>query len=158
MKRALQIIVLVLFIAFVAIQFVRPDFTNPPIDSAQTLENVSQVPEDVQKILTRSCADCHSNATVYPWYSKIQPGAWFLSSHIREGRRELNFSEWGTYNDGKKKHKLSEICEQVETRKMPLPSYLWIHWNAKMSDEEIKKICDWTKSEAAKSANGEQAK
>jgi hypothetical protein len=150
MKRALKIIAIVLFVAFVAIQFIRPDFTNPPIEAAKTLEATAQVPADVEAILTRSCTDCHSNATVYPWYSNIQPSAWFLADHIKEGRRELNFSEWGTYNDKRKKRKLEEICEQVETKEMPLPSYLWIHRGARLSDDEIKKICDWTKSESAK--------
>ena len=150
MKRALQIFVLVLFLAFAAIQFVRPNFTNPPIVAGQTLTAIAQVPEDVEKILTRSCADCHSNATVYPWYSRIQPSAWFLSGHIGEGRQQLNFSEWGSYENRRKKRKLGEICEQVETGEMPLPSYLWIHRDAQMSAEEIRKICDWTQSEAAK--------
>lgn len=153
MKRALQIIALVLFLAFVAIQFVRPDFTNPPVDAAQTLEATTQVPDDVEKILTRSCNDCHTNTTVYPWYSKIQPSAWFLAGHIRDGRHALNFSEWGTYENRRKKRKLGEVCEQVESKEMPLPSYLWIHWGAKMSDEEIKKVCDWTESEKAKIAD-----
>lgn len=150
MKRALQIIVLVLFLAFVGLQFVRPDFTNPAIVDGQTLEATSQVPDDVEKILVRSCADCHSNATTYPWYSKIQPSAWFLSGHIQEGRRALNLSEWGTYDNRRKKRKLGEICEQIQNKEMPLPSYLWIHWDAKLSDEEIKKVCDWSEAEAVK--------
>ncbi|MGI8468199.1 MAG: heme-binding domain-containing protein [Pyrinomonadaceae bacterium] len=150
MKKALKIIVLVLFLVFIAIQFVRPDFTNPAIVAGQSLAETTQVPDDVQKILTRSCGDCHSSATVYPWYSKIQPSAQFLAGHIRDGRKQLNFSEWGTYENRRRKSKLGEICEQVEGREMPLPSYLWIHWNAKLSDDEIKKVCDWTDAEAAK--------
>lgn len=150
MKKVLKIVVLVLFAAFVIIQFIRSDFTNPPVDAAQTLETTAQVPDNVDKILMRSCGDCHTNNTAYPWYSNIQPTAWFLAGHIKEGRQQLNFSEWGTYNNRRRKRKLGEICEQVENREMPLPSYLWIHWNAKLSDEEIKKVCDWTESEAAK--------
>lgn len=150
MKRAVQIIVLVLFLAFIAIQFVRSDFTNPAIVDGQTLEATVQVPEDVEKILTRSCADCHTSNTNYPWYSKIQPSAWLLAGHIRDGRQQLNFSEWGSYENRRKKRKLGEICEQVETKEMPLSSYLWIHRDAKMSAEEIKKVCDWTQAEEAK--------
>lgn len=150
MKRALQIIAVILFLVFVAGQFIRPDFTNPPVAAGQNLEAVTQVPDDVQKILTRSCNDCHSNNTNYPWYSKIQPSAWFLANHIKDGRKQLNFSEWGSYDGRRKKRKLGEICEQVEAKEMPLSSYLWIHWSAKMSDDEIKKICAWTESETAK--------
>lgn len=150
MKKALKIVALVLFLAFVAIQFVRPNFANPAIVDGQTLEATAQVPDDVDKILVRSCADCHSNATVYPWYSKIQPAAWFLSGHIQDGRKEMNMSEWGSYDVRRKKRKLDTMCEQIQDRQMPLPSYLWIHWGAKMSDDDIKKVCDWTNAEAAR--------
>jgi hypothetical protein len=154
MKRALKIIVIVLFAGFVVLQFVRPDMTNPPIVAEQTLESATEVPENVQKILTRSCADCHSHNTVYPWYSHIQPSGWFQDFHIREGRIELNFSEWAKYEERRKKRKLEEICEQIETREMPMPSYLWLHRDAQMSDEEIRIVCDWTIAETARlSAN-----
>lgn len=150
LKKILKIVTLVLFIGFVVIQFIRPDFTNPSVNAADTLENSTQLPDNVNQILSRSCADCHSNETKYPWYSKIQPSAWFLKDHIDEGRHELNFSVWNTYEPRRKKRKLDEICEQIESREMPLPSYLWIHGDAKMSDEDIKTLCDWTKAESAK--------
>lgn len=155
MKRALKIFVMVVFVAFAAIQFFRPDFTNPPVVAEQTLEANAQVPGDVQKILTRSCNDCHTNNTVYPWYSKIQPSAQFLASHIADGRRHLNFSEWGTYENRRKRRKLAEVCEQVETKEMPLASYLWIHRAAALSDADIRALCDWTKTEMDKLLSAE---
>ncbi len=150
MKKALKIIVVVLFSLFIIIQFFRPDFTNPPVVQGETLQAATAVPENVQAILNRSCNDCHTNETVYPWYAKIQPSAWFLADHIKEGRGEMNFSLWNTYEARRKKRKLEEICEQVETKEMPLPSYLWIHRDAALSDDEIKTLCDWTKSEISK--------
>jgi len=150
MKKALKIIAIIIIIAFIAIQFIRPDFTNPPVNQAETLYATNSVPENVQGILNRSCKDCHSNETSYPWYSKIQPSAWFLKDHIDEGRRELNFSVWKTYEPRRQRRKLGEICEQVQSREMPLPSYLWIHSEAKMSDDDIKTLCDWADSERAK--------
>lgn len=155
MKKGLKIAVLVLFLAFIAIQFIRPDFTNPPIAAEKTLEATTAVPEPVGKILNRSCSDCHSSKTVYPWYAQIAPSSWFLADHIKDGRRELNFSEWGNYESRRKRKKLDEICEQVKEREMPLPSYLWIHWGAKLSDDEIKTLCDWTESEKTKLENAE---
>ena len=146
MKKTLKIIAIVLVLAFVVIQFFRPNFTNPAVNSAETL----QAPENVQAILKRSCNDCHTNETVYPWYSKVQPGAWFLAGHIEDGRREVNFSVWNTYEKSKKDRKLEEICEQIKYKEMPLPSYLWIHWSAKMSEADIKILCDWTETERAK--------
>lgn len=150
MKKVLKIIAVVLFIVFIAIQFFRPDFTNPTVNQAETMEASMQIPENVEAILTTSCKDCHSNETKYPWYSYVQPSAWFLADHIEEGRRELNLSVWNTYEVRRKKRKLSEICEQAESREMPLPSYLYIHWDAKLSDEQIKILCDWTKQEGEK--------
>lgn len=150
LKKILKIVALVIFIGFIVIQFFRPDFTNPPVVAEQKLEAHVSVSERAAAILKRSCADCHTNETVYPWYAKIQPSAWFLADHIDQGRRELNFSEWGTYNKRKQKRKLEEVCEQIEVREMPLPSYLWIHREAQMSDEEIKILCDWAKAESAK--------
>jgi hypothetical protein len=150
MKRAVKIFLLVLVIGLIVIQFFRPNFVNPPIIQAETLESSVAVPENVAAILNRSCADCHTNQTVYPWYANLQPSGWFLAHHIEDGRRHLNFSTWNTSDEKRKKRKLGEICEQVETREMPLPSYLWIHGDAKLTDEEIKTLCDWTKTEAAK--------
>ena len=150
MKRALKIIIVLLFSIFVILQFFRPDFTNPPVTQSEMLQSGAAVPENVQAILTRSCNDCHSNETIYPWYSKIQPSASFLDEHIKEGRSELNFSVWNTYENRRKRRKLEEICEQSESRTMPLPSYLWIHRNAQLNDEEIKTLCDWTKAEINK--------
>lgn len=149
MRKALKIIAIVLFVAFVAIQFYRPNRTVPPIVEAETLEASTQVPEAVEQILTRSCNDCHTNKTNYPWYSQIAPASLFLASHVEEGRRHLNFSVWNTYETRRKRRKLDEICEQITERYMPLPSYLWIHWDAKLSDEDIKTLCDWTDSEKA---------
>ena len=153
MKKALKIIAVVLFAAFVVIQFFRPDFTNPPVTQAETLEATTQVPENVQAILKRSCSDCHTNETIYPWYSKIQPSASFLKNHIDDGRRHLNFSVWNTYEMRKKRKKLEEVCEQISAKEMPLPSYLWIHRSAALSDEESKILCDWATAEEKRLEN-----
>lgn len=149
-KKILKIFALLVILGLIVIQFFRPDFTNPPVNAADAIENSMQMPENVRAIIKRSCADCHSHETAYPWYSKIQPSAWFLKDHIDEGRRELNFSVWNTYENRRKKRKLDEMCEQIEIKEMPLPSYLWIHRGARMSDEDIKTLCDWTKAESAK--------
>lgn len=152
MKKFLKIAVVVLFAVFIAIQFVRPDLTNPPIIQTETIESAVEIPKDAAAIFERSCSDCHTNKTNYPWYGKVSPFNWFLARHIEEGRRELNFSVWNTYEKRRKKRKLDRICEQITDGEMPLPSYLWIHRAAKLSEKDVKVLCDWTESEKAKIA------
>lgn len=110
------------------------------------------MPDDVRQILDRSCRDCHTNETRLPWYSYLQPPASFLAAHIDDGRRELNFSVWATYDKSRRRRKLDEICREAEARAMPLPSYLWIHRAARLSDEEIRALCRWTEDESARLA------
>ncbi|NOT47777.1 MAG: heme-binding domain-containing protein [Acidobacteria bacterium] len=150
MKKIIKIVLIALVIGLIAAQFIRPNFSNPPVAAGQTVEESAGVPPDVQMVLSRSCNDCHSNKTIYPWYSRITPFNWFLADHIDEGRREVNFSEWGTYSNKKKAHKLDEICEKVEDGSMPLPSYLWIHRDAGLNADQKKVLCDWAKAEKAK--------
>lgn len=152
MKKTLKIIAIVLFVAFIAIQFYRPDRAASPIVAIETLEASTQVPENVEQILTRSCNDCHTNKTNYPWYSQIAPASLFLANHIADGRRHLNFSIWNTYETRRKRRKLDQVCEQVSQREMPLSSYLWIHRDAKLSDEDVKTLCDWVDKENARLA------
>ena len=150
MRKTLKVIALALSIAFVAVQFYRPDRANPPTAQAETLEATTDLPENVAQILNRSCSDCHSNQTLYPWYSNISPFSWLLADHINEGRRELNFSVWKTYSPKKKRHKYDEICEQVTSGAMPHNQYLWIHRDARLSEADKKVLCDWAETEKAK--------
>ena len=143
MKKIIKIVAIVLVVAFVTAQFIRPNQTNPPVNAAETIEASVQVPANVEEILKRSCNDCHSNTTSYPWYSQISPVSWFLNDHIEDGRSELNFSIWNTYTAKRKDKKLDEVCEQVKTGEMPLPSYLWIHRDAVLKEGDANILCDW---------------
>jgi len=148
-KKIVLVVVVVLVIAFIGIQFWRIDTTPIPIIQADTIQAGITVPPDVDMVLTRSCGDCHTNSTVYPWYSQVQPVAWWLANHIAEGRQQLNFSTFNTYNARKKQKKLEAICEQVKSGDMPLPSYTWIHRNAILTDSEKDAICKWTENAQA---------
>jgi len=149
-KKILKVVVILLAVAFVVIQFFRIDKASPAIVQGERIEDAVSVPPDVALILGRSCADCHSNSTIYPWYFNIQPVGWFMKDHIDDGRRHFNMSVFNTYAPKKKAKKLEEICEMVESGEMPLPSYLWIHRDAVLKDTEAKAICDWAKQEQAK--------
>jgi len=143
-------ILLGLLIVFVLIQLYRPSRENPPVDQAKTIEQSMAIPQNVETVLARSCNDCHSSKTVWPWYSSIAPVSWMLTDHVKDGRKELNFSEWGDFSARRKRRKFEEICEQVNKGHMPIDSYLWLHPDAKLSPSERNLLCDW--------ANGEKAK
>ncbi len=128
---------------FVLIQFARPEKNQATGISANDIATKYAVPADVHNVLKRSCFDCHSNNTVYPWYDNIQPVSWWLNNHIKEGKDELNFSEFTTYSPKKARHKLEEVGEAVTEGWMPLGSYLWVHGDAKLKPEEAKLIANW---------------
>lgn len=142
LKRTFQILLL----AFIVIQFIRPAKNKSEGISNNDITKVYPVPENVQAILKTSCYDCHSNNTLYPWYSQIQPAAWWLNNHIEEGKRELNFSEFASYRIGRQYRKLNEINEQVKEGEMPLDSYLWIHKDAKMDEQQKLTLANWVTS------------
>lgn len=142
LKRTFQIFIL----AFIVIQFIRPAKNKSEGISNNDITKVYPVPENVQAILKTSCYDCHSNNTVYPWYSQIQPVAWWLNNHIEEGKRELNFSEFASYRIGRQYRKLDEVNKQVKEDEMPLDSYLWIHKNAKLDEQQKLTLANWVTS------------
>ena len=150
MRKILKVIAVVFVLAFIALQFYRPEIINPPVIESETLASTTRVPANIQALLKRSCNDCHSNQTIYPWYSHVTPFSWLLAEHIEEGRRELNFSVWNTYSGNRKRNKFDEICEQVTTGEMPHNQYLWIHAEARFSEEDKKLLCDWAETEKAK--------
>lgn len=147
MKKILKPLGLVLLATFIIIQFIRPEKNiADPAAFANDITKAYPVPEDVQGILKTSCYDCHSNNTNYPWYSKIQPVAWWLNDHIVEGKKEINFSEFATYNVRKKFKKMEEIIEQVKEDEMPLSSYTIIHKNAVLTPEQKVSLTNWATS------------
>lgn len=135
-----------LLLAFVIIQFFRPAKNKSEGTSKNDISTLYAVPQDVQDILKKSCNDCHSNNTVYPWYAEIQPVAWWLNSHIEDGKKDLNFSEFATYRIRRQYKKLEEINELVKENEMPLDSYLWIHKDAKLSDQQKLTIANWAEA------------
>ncbi|MBC8032436.1 MAG: heme-binding domain-containing protein [Pyrinomonadaceae bacterium] len=151
-RKVVKWIFIVLTCAFVIVQFWRPARTNPAIDPAQTMQAQLQVPPHVAGILERSCQDCHSNATRWPWYTNVTPVSWFVVDHVDHGRSHLNFSEWGSLQPHEKEKKLQEICEQVEVGAMPLNTYTPLHPGSALSPEDVKALCDWANAERARIA------
>jgi hypothetical protein len=105
------------------------------------------VPDNVQSIFKRSCYDCHSDHTVWPWYSSVAPVSWLVSDDVTKGKKKMNFSEWGKLSDAKQEARLNEICEQTRADEMPLPNYLIIHSEAKLSIADKDALCKWVELE-----------
>jgi hypothetical protein len=127
---------------FVVLQCIRPE-KNIGNSSAHNIVQHFTVPPGVQTILQRSCYNCHSNNTVYPWYAEIQPAGWLLAKHIRDGKRGLNFDEYTTYRLMRQYRRFQDIIDQVEGDEMPLPSYLLIHRDAKLSSSQKNELIQW---------------
>ena len=104
---------------------------------------VYKVPKNVETTLRISCYDCHSNNTDYPWYSYIQPIRFFMDGHINEGKKELNFNEYGNYSKRKQETKLDRIEKQIKKDEMPLSSYTLLHRNAILTTTQKEDIINW---------------
>ncbi|WP_456421586.1 heme-binding domain-containing protein [Lutibacter sp.] len=135
-------ILLGVLIVLILIQFITPQKNNSK-DYTNDITTELQVPEDVLQIIKTSCADCHSNSTVYPWYNKIAPFSWYLAQHVNEGKEHLNFSEWTKYNRDQKNHIVKELKEVIKKREMPLTTYVLIHKNAAMNEAQNKLFLNW---------------
>ncbi len=148
--RVLKWIAIVLIVVFLGIQFIRPARTNPPVDESQTIFARTQMTPQVSAILERSCSDCHSNKTVWPWYSNVAPVSWLICDDVNKGRQALSLSEWVKLDQDRQERKLRQICDEVSDAVMPLSSYLPMHPQARLSAEDKKTICDWTEAERAR--------
>ncbi len=135
-RRVLLGVVLVL----AAIQVVPVDRSNPPV------ETEIPAPENVRAVLRRACYDCHSNESVWPWYSRVAPVSWLVARDVREGRGELNFSTWNLYAEKRRARKGKEILEQVAKGEMPPWFYVAVHREAALSAEDAALLKEWAVS------------
>ena len=139
MKRS-RLALLVVAVVLVGMQAIRPSRDNPPVTGDL------DAPADVKLVLRRSCYDCHSNETRWPWYTNIAPVSWLVANHVKEGRAELNFSQWSSYEPKKREHKLEEIEDEVREGEMPIGNYVWIHGDAKLSEADSKLVQEWAQT------------
>jgi hypothetical protein len=141
--RRIKKIPLALLIAFVAIQFIQPVHNRSGQVLPTDFTKAFVVPDSVRSILQIACYDCHSNNTVYPWYSNIQPMAWVMARHIKNGKDKLNFSDFGSYTTRRQISKLKDIANQIKDAEMPISAYKMMHKNARLSQTEKKLLIDW---------------
>lgn len=141
MKTSPLKILIIIAIGFGLIQLIPVDLSNPPVE-----EDIPTSPE-VKAILKRACYDCHSNETVWPWYSRIAPVSWLLLWDVTEGREELNYSAWNRYSAKEQSKKIHQSWEEVEEGEMPLWFYLPLHPEAALSDNDRAALREWAKAQ-----------
>ena len=143
--KILKKILVFLFIVLVISQFFGPEKNEGNLDSVNIFIAETNPPENVLEILKTSCFDCHSSKTNYPWYNNITPVNYWLASHVKDGKKHLDFSNWSSYSLKRKEHKMDELYEEVEKGEMPLNSYTWTHSEANLTQSQIEAIVAWGK-------------
>lgn len=143
-RRLLPRLAMMAVALLVAAQFVPVPRSNPPVET--------EVPASpaVREVLQRACYDCHSNETVWPWYSRVAPASWLLAWDVNEGRDHLNFSTWNRLSAADRQHAFEEIGEEIESGAMPLPIYLPLHPDARLSDQDKAVLDAWARESMAR--------
>ena len=137
MSRIIKTFVVLFLIAFLGIQFLEVDQTNPPVEAD------IEAPSNIKAIFKKSCYDCHSNETKWPWYSKVAPVSWMISDHVNKGRKQLNFSMWEKYYTADQRRLKEEILEEILNENMPLKNYTFLHPNSILTIDKKNLIKDW---------------
>lgn len=139
-------IIIALLVVFIAIQFIPSEKNMHDVDVTKSVVALYSTPELVTTILQKACNDCHSENTIYPWYSKIQPAMAFMSDHVKDGKKHLNFDLYGTYSLRRQFNKFEELVEVIEKDEMPLTSYTLIHRDAVLNAEEKEVLKTWARA------------
>jgi hypothetical protein len=151
-RKFLKLTALALAVLFISLQFVRTGKTNPPVDPTQTIESHARVTPEVAAVFERACKDCHSNQTEWPWYAHVAPVSWYVTDHVNNGRKHLNFSKWATYDREQADWLLGAMCMTATRGTMPLSSYTRMHHPAKLSPADVQTLCAWSQAERGRLA------
>jgi len=148
LRSFLRKLLIALVIIFILIQFFRPEKNLSGVAPHPMSAKYPMSP-DVANIFENACFNCHSNKTDYPWYANVQPVAWWLADHVKEGKQRLNFDDFTSRRIAFQNKKLEEIAEQVKEKEMPLPSYtyLGLHREAHLTDEQRSMIINWAQAQ-----------
>jgi hypothetical protein len=137
-RKDAKIGILVIVAALLLAQAIRIERSNPPVHS-----DISADPA-IKPLLRRACYNCHSNETVWPWYSDVAPASWLVASDVNEGRRQLNFSDWEAYSQNIRAEKLKAIADEIQEGDMPPWYYSLVHREARLKPTEREQIRAWT--------------
>lgn len=141
------------FVVFAAAQLIRPEHPNPPTDASRAIQSEAESTNGLVAVLDRACRDCHSNGTVWPWYTQIAPASWLMARGVVEGRKAVNFSEWTSYQPDTQRTLLLASCKDVSTGKMP-GVWTLLHPETRLSAQDIETICAAARKVQADAAVG----
>ena len=141
----------VFVVVFAAAQLVRPERANPATDISRTIQAHVGTASGLVAVLDRACRDCHSNRTVWPWYTQIAPVSWLMASGVSKGRKAVNFSEWAAYSPEQQRMLLAVSCDDATSGKMPGP-YTLLHPETRLSAQDVETICAAARQAAAPAA------
>lgn len=144
-RRLLAVLPVTILCSLIAAKCIRPIPANP---ARQGLAEAVSAPPAVAQILERSCQDCHSNRTSWPWYSRLAPVSWFVLTDVEKGRAFLNLSEWESYSKGKRLGYLASMAMASRSDRMPPRVYTFLHPGARLTETDRQQIADWAKAEA----------
>ena len=150
MGRAFRLTAIALIAVVIILQFIQPQRNDAVMDPDLDMLELLAPAEPIADLIRNACYDCHSNQTDYPWYDRISPVSWYLNGHIREGKEELNFSEYGLLDKTDKIGLFADFCDVLDAGSMPLPSYQRLHKEARLSQEEREQLCNWSEQAALK--------
>ena len=143
LRKKILIAIGIVFILFIVIQFIQPVHNKSDQFLTSDISQIFTTSDSVRALLKNTCYDCHSNNTIYPWYSNIQPMGWLMAKHIKNGKDALNFSEFGSYSSRRQLSKLNGIANSIRDDIMPLRSYKLMHKNAHLSANEKVLLANW---------------
>jgi hypothetical protein len=149
LRKMAKYVILAIAVLFIAAQFVQPDRTNPPANPTASFAVVANARPETAAILQRACADCHSNETTWPWYSRVSPVSWLVANDVKEGRAHMNLSEWNFLGPEAARLKLKAACKEVRAGEMPLWQYELMHPKARLSPADAEMICSVPESLAS---------
>lgn len=141
MSRQSKQAAVVFLVVVAAAQLVRPQRANPPTDAGRTIQAQVGTASGLVAVLDRACGDCHTNQTVWPWYTQIAPISWLMAYGVTEGRKAVNFSEWAAYPPELQRQMLVGSCRDASEGKMPGGPYTLLHPEARLSANDIETIC-----------------
>ena len=126
------------------LQFVRPEKNvSSALHEPDDITALHPTPPEVKAILARACYDCHSDTTRYPWYAEVQPVGWWLAQHVHDGKRHLNFSQFGKYDAKRATRKMNQLVDETREHEMPLASYRLMHRDAQLFDADLAALEAW---------------